>query len=837
MAIQKRLLAKLKSANAALDMLQKGKPLDINDLLQRLTDAQSLCQKGLPEAAYKKYEEIYDGLIMAIKEIQSGEAAGDAQAIIALCMELLQHIVVETIKEDKFKKEIFFLPYKASMWDSLESVWKAADEDKENCIAYVMPIPYCDRNPDGTAREWHCERYEFPEYVPTLDWQSVDLKAWHPEVIFYHNPYDNNNRVTSVEGTYYSSNLKECADKLIYIPYFVLAEPNFDYDDPEKKKEIQETENKIANFVLEPGVINADYTIVQSEAMKQVYVKILARHTNATKEYWEKRILGLGSPKFDKVFGSKKEDYQIPEEWERLIAGRKTIFYNTGLSAMLDHRKKFVEKVRSVIETFKKQNDVLLWWRPHPLLISTFRSMHPELLAEYEEIVNTYRSEKWGIYDDTPDMDRAIECTDGYYGDWSSLVHLYEKTGKKVFIQNCRAGKNLFSGISHFMDSVEKDGYMYFSENSFNGLFRYRVGETKAEFLGSFPGEEPWQGDLHRNVFVKGDKLFFIPINGHGISVYDCRNSKFNLLKIPGGDDEYVHYMQCIEVDEKLMLIPVNLNTPFAFFDLKNEKIDYIEKVSKEIAGMISHPTRYEIFSLYGAINVDGFLYLALCPTNIILKISLRTFAVEKIELPIHIRLRYINYVDGWFYFTGMNHVIGRWCETDNTGDIYDIPYEATDEVVPYIQLIPYQDKLILPSGREDRFWMFSPSSNKWENLTYNFPPGFERDIRGSLLFLGYREDGENLYLYPRAGNGLLRFNAKEKKFYFEAIRYSSELLNSLGKNIINHVLDENRITFEAVVSIEDYLEYMKTFDLKAEDELEERLIGEYIYQLIKEGV
>ena len=42
--------------------------------------------------------------------------------------------------------EAIFLPYKASMWDSLESVWKAADADPE-CDAYVIPIPYYDKNP------------------------------------------------------------------------------------------------------------------------------------------------------------------------------------------------------------------------------------------------------------------------------------------------------------------------------------------------------------------------------------------------------------------------------------------------------------------------------------------------------------------------------------------------------------------------------------------------------------------------------------------------------------------------------------------------------------------
>ena len=37
----------------------------------------------------------------------------------------------------KVRKEVVFLPYKASMWDSLESVWKAAEEDPD-CVAYVF---------------------------------------------------------------------------------------------------------------------------------------------------------------------------------------------------------------------------------------------------------------------------------------------------------------------------------------------------------------------------------------------------------------------------------------------------------------------------------------------------------------------------------------------------------------------------------------------------------------------------------------------------------------------------------------------------------------------------
>ena len=86
---------------------------------------------------------------------------------------------------------------------------------------------------------------------------------------------------------------------------------------------------------------------------------------------------------------------------------------------------------------FKENKDeVALLWRPHPLIKSTVSSMRPQLWVEYEKIVKWYKEEGWGIYDDSSDMDRAVVLSDGYYGDPSSVVIVYQKTGKLVMIQN-----------------------------------------------------------------------------------------------------------------------------------------------------------------------------------------------------------------------------------------------------------------------------------------------------------------------------------------------------------------------------------------------------------------
>ena len=115
---------------------------------------------------------------------------------------------------------------------------------------------------------------------------------------------------------------------------------------------------------------------------------------------------------------------------------KKVILYNTTVSSMLEQQEKMLAKIRDVLAVFRTREDTVLLWRPHPLLKSTLQSMRPGLLAEYEEIEREYREGGWGIFDDSPELYRAITLSDAYYGDMSSVVELYKQTGKPVMIQN-----------------------------------------------------------------------------------------------------------------------------------------------------------------------------------------------------------------------------------------------------------------------------------------------------------------------------------------------------------------------------------------------------------------
>ena len=116
---------------------------------------------------------------------------------------------------------------------------------------------------------------------------------------------------------------------------------------------------------------------------------------------------------------------------------KKIIMYNTSVQALLDNDEKMIDKIEDALRIFKKnKDDVTLLWRPHPLIKATISSMKPHLWGRYSKIVEQYRKEGWGIYDDSADLDRAIILSDAYYGDPSSVVELYKRTKKPIMIQN-----------------------------------------------------------------------------------------------------------------------------------------------------------------------------------------------------------------------------------------------------------------------------------------------------------------------------------------------------------------------------------------------------------------
>lgn len=526
--VKKELIQIIEQLNKANELIQKQiGVIDAQELVSLLAECQESAvvvggridqDAGEGTQAVHFLEEYCEGLYQLSIVLDNKQKAQEQIQRINNCLSN----VIDSIRNDLADtQEVVFLPYKASMWDSLESIWMAARDD-ENCNAYVIPIPYYDKNPDGSFKEVHYEGDSFSPEIPITDWHSYDISKRKPDVIYFHNPYDEYNHVTSVHPFFYSDNLKKYTDKLVYVPYYVCTN-------------VTRQEN-----CLQKGVAFADEVILQSEDIRKQYA-----------DYWQEaygkdfdvsKFKAIGSPKFDKLIRVMRQGIEIPNQWLEKIDGKRVILYNTHLNSLLKYEQEAIKKIDSVFSFFKKRRDVVLLWRPHPLSKATLKAMRYELYEEYCKLEERFVEEEIGILDVMEDMYPAVYVADAYYGDSSSLVTIFGMTGKPICMQSIRTldytlPMQKFEGVCASTDKL------YYVNSSYNALMTYDKQAGVFNRLGQIPECGIGKKRTVANIAKWKDCLWMLPFYEKNIYSYDLTTGEWNRFELPGDFFEEKHGM------------------------------------------------------------------------------------------------------------------------------------------------------------------------------------------------------------------------------------------------------------------------------------------------------
>ncbi|WP_207641309.1 YncE family protein [Lacrimispora aerotolerans] len=799
-------------AGELLEQCQEG-VIHLGSLIEK-SEGENFVTVGLLEEYCEMVYHIYN-------DISENKTGGGSKIYKQLHKQLIR--IENSVKSDiKQKIEAVFLPYNASMWDSLESVWKAADE-AEDCDAYVIPIPYYNKNPDGSFKEERWEGDQYPDYVPITRYQDYSFEEHHPDLIFIHNPYDDLNMVTSVHPFFYSSNLKKYTDNLIYIPYFILEE--ISPDD-------QMTIDSIQHFCTLPGVLNTDKVIVQSEGIRQIYINVLTKRVGTeTRSYWEKKILGIGSPKMDKVLSTVKDELQIPEEWMNLIHRpdgnrKKIVFYNTSIGPLLQNDEKMLRKIKDVLNVFKDREDILtLIWRPHPLIKDTIESMRPQLWNDYKDLVEWYREGGWGIYDDSPDVERTMTLSDAYYGDNSSLVPMYKKTHEFTLIQNVDIGIEERCSYGGLEAAILVDHCIWGAANDFNALVKIDKETNSMEMIERFPEEDALSVRLFGDVAYTNGKLIFAPMSANNIVIYEIENKKFRLVPI---DEKIVTGSRSYDKEHKFCRVIVRGEEAYIIgcsfpailkMNINNYEVNYITDWVNVLNNLISDKNIVYFRSVYVLEGTEIWLPSYSC--NMLVKFSL----VEQEFQYYSIGKRENHYSDvefdgKLFWLSSVNgHELISWdpqtCSIVHT--VKKVKGMVTSRMFienSMLYLIPWDDsniwKVDIVTGRlVDRI---------------NIGSGYSG-------FLGCIKCDKKLFLLAREGE-VIEVNDLEKFVWVEHyIEYTNDILyKELCKRSMVLGLKEGRET-----RLCDFLQILLEEDLTTVEVCESNKVGNKIFKLVSE--
>jgi hypothetical protein len=196
--------------------------------------------------------------------------------------------------------------------------------------------------------------------------------------------------------------LKQFCDNLVFIGYAVVGD-----------RDIEPQEIHLPMFK------NVDLVICEN-----------AKHAYQTEMYmreqgWHGKAVGWGNPKFDKV------ELDIGDSLKEKIDGREVIFLQTSLVPFMQNPTAKLKQIEDVIDKYFYDDSVCLWWRPHPLLEHTIKTQFPTVYEQYMNLTKKVHNSRH-IFDTSKDNHTCIEIADRMISDKSSMVVMFEKTGKPI---------------------------------------------------------------------------------------------------------------------------------------------------------------------------------------------------------------------------------------------------------------------------------------------------------------------------------------------------------------------------------------------------------------------
>lgn len=648
--------------------------------------------------------------------------------------------VAQSVKNDiNVRKEVVFLPYKASMWDSLESVYLAAKEDKD-CDAYCIPIPYYDKDENGNFKAYHYEGEEYPEAVSVTWYEDYDFEAHRPDAIFIHNPYDDCNYVTSVAPFFYSKNLKKFTECLVYIPYYATAGG---------MSEAQ---------ALCPAYLYADYIVIQSEKHRKYFDSRIPNE----------KFLPFGSPKFDSVIQKCQNPPKPPIEWEEKMQGKKVYFYNTSINGMLEDTEAFLKKMEYVFDIFKVRKDACLLWRPHPLLDSTFDAMRKMYEPRYEALKKQFLDDGVGIYDTTSNIENAIALSDVYIGDMgTSVTSLFGVAGKPLFVLN--------NHINTLPEEDDWKGEVIGNIFSLDGDDRWIVAEgnklwhsEKNDYHYKYYCDlnEFATGNYYLSAFRFKDKVYVTPYNARDIVVIHNKRIKRIALRYEtckGGA-----FFSSWHTDKYLFLIPNNYPV-MVRFNFDTEELIYIEGVRdfivKDVGGK-------RVFG--GTCIANNTLVMASPVNNSVLMLDIEALTARTISTNSKSNLGCCGIVpegDNLWLLPLNGKVLSCW--NSKTGEIHEydsLPetfqclhplYNTICEEMPFGNIAFFKEKIIISPNWGNMYISLDRNTGKMEE--WKLP--IKMQMRGKNEY--YRAGGMGGFItsLDTAGNYSLRYTP-ERKLY-----------------------------------------------------------------------
>ncbi len=312
-------------------------------------------------------------------------------------------------------KEILFLPIGAEEWNGFREIYDAESKRLDVDI-FVVPLPLLKKDyfgnitmsPEDIDNAAQSDMYD--DTLNLVDWKKYNISTHCPDVVYIQSPYDETNPCLTVPSAFYTKSIRKYAKEIIYIPFKCTGE----FADEDK--------NDIFNmkhYVTAPGVIYADKVLVQSDNIREKYIKCLDGFSGGEeKDFWEQKVAV-------KALQNSAETRKCSE--------KRKIIFAIGANELSEHPEIIVQAIEQRIQIFTDSSehiDMAAYFYPDD--IGEWMESDNELTAKIIALVN--KSGVNVISAKTNNSEKLSLDFDAYYGSPTPLIPAFVTQKKPVMI-------------------------------------------------------------------------------------------------------------------------------------------------------------------------------------------------------------------------------------------------------------------------------------------------------------------------------------------------------------------------------------------------------------------
>lgn len=125
---------------------------------------------------------------------------------------------------------------------------------------------------------------------------------------------------------------------------------------------------------------------------------------------------------------------------------------------------------------------------------------------------------------------------------------------------------------------VEVDGYAYFSNRSYNGLFQVELKTGKTKFLGAFKHEKLDEFNIHWELLLRENKIYFFPRRGRHVHIYSLESRTISAIEIRKTFENFFRIGEVVINNSLITFLPIEEGAPVKRLDLNTLLVSEITK-------------------------------------------------------------------------------------------------------------------------------------------------------------------------------------------------------------------------------------------------------------------